>query len=60
MNRLEKAVANLESKGIDCKTQNDTVYVIVDWNELELSDFEIDFQAGEYEENLDIKEDEDE
>ena len=50
MTRLEKAVANLESKGVDCKTYNDTVYVIVDWNELELSDFEIDFQATEYDE----------
>ena len=60
MTRLEKAVANLESRDVNASIENDTVYVIIGCNSLQLSDFEIDFQAGEYEEMLDLKEDDDE
>ena len=60
MTRLEKAVANLEARGVNATIENDTVYVNIGWNSLQLADFEIDFQAGEYEENLDLKKDDDE
>lgn len=60
MTRLEKAVANLETRSVNATIENDTVYVNIGWNFLQLADFEIDFQAGEYEENLDLKEDDDE
>lgn len=50
MTRLEKAVANLESRDVNASIENDTVYVNIGWNSLQLSDFEIDFQATEYDE----------
>ncbi len=46
----EKAVANLEEKDIQAKIANDTVYVIIGWTELELSEFEIKYQANEFDE----------
>ena len=48
MTRNEKAVANLEEKDIQAKVENDTVYVIIGFTELELSDFEIEYQANEF------------
>ena len=48
MSRNEKAVANLEEKDIQAKVENDTVYVIIGFTELELSDFEIEYQANEF------------
>ena len=50
MNRLEKAVANLETRDIFAKIENNTVYVTIGWTDLELSDYEIDYQAGEWDE----------
>ena len=50
MNTNEKAVANLEQKDIVASIQNDTVYVIIGDTHLELSQFEIDFQAKEWDE----------
>jgi hypothetical protein len=44
----EKAVSNLESLDVNAKIENDTVYVIIGFNELELSDFEIKYQADEF------------
>jgi hypothetical protein len=48
MNRNEKAIANLETLDIQAKLENYTVYVIIGDNELELSDFEIEYQANEF------------
>ena len=48
MTRNEKAVANLEEKDIQAKVENDTVYVIIGFTELELSDFENEYQANEF------------
>ena len=48
MNRNEKAIANLETLDIQAKLENYTVYVIIGGNELELSDFEIEYQANEF------------
>jgi len=50
MTRNEKAVANLEEKDIQSKIENGTVYVIIGFSELELSEFEITFQADEFDE----------
>ena len=50
MKKLQKALKRLEERGVTAKIENDTIYVIVNDNELELSEFEIDFQAGEFEE----------
>jgi hypothetical protein len=44
----EKAVSNLESLDVDTKIENDSVYVIIGSNELELSEFEIKYQADEF------------
>ena len=49
MTRLEKAIANLEDRGITAKVEFDSVYVFIDWTELEISETEIDFQADEWE-----------
>lgn len=50
MERLQKALKRLEERGVAAKIENDTLYVIVNDSELQLSEFEIDFQAGEIEE----------
>ena len=52
MSKNEKAVLNLKSKGIEAKLENDTVYVVIGDCELEIAEFEIDFQAQEYDEEL--------
>lgn len=44
----EKAVSNLEGLDINAKIENDTVYVIIGDTELELSEFEIKYQADEF------------
>lgn len=44
----EKAVENLKEKGIDAKIENGVVYVVVNDTMLEISDFEIRFQADEF------------
>lgn len=48
MNNNEKAVARLSSIDIAAKIENDTVYVCIGDTQLELADFEINYQAGEY------------
>jgi len=48
MNNKEKAVARLSNIDIQAKVENDTVYVCIGDTYLELSEFEINFQAGEY------------
>lgn len=48
MTKLQKAVANLEDRGITAKIEFDSVYVFIEWSELELSEDEIDFQADEW------------
>jgi len=50
MNNNEKAVAQLESMNIQAKVENDTVYICIDNNELELAEFEIKYQAKKYDE----------
>jgi hypothetical protein len=45
---LEKAKKALEQKGIDCVIENLTLYVCVGDTQLELSDYEIKYQASEY------------
>lgn len=50
---LKKASLNLESKDIQSKITNDTLYVLIGDTELELSEFEITYQANEYDENED-------
>ena len=42
------AILNLESKGITAKRENSTVYVCIGDVELELADYEICFQADEW------------
>lgn len=48
MTRLEKCVDMLSTRGISAKIENDSVYVVIDWTELELSEYEINWQANEY------------
>ena len=48
----EFAILNLESKGITAKQENSTVYVCIGDNELELSEFEINFQASEWDKKI--------
>ena len=54
--RAEKAVKNLSDKGIEARidADNDTIYVSIDCGfiELEISEFETNFQATEYDEKL--------
>jgi hypothetical protein len=52
MERLEKAKRNLEENGIDCKIENDTIYVFIEDFELEISEFEITYQADEFDDNF--------
>lgn len=51
MTRNEKAVAQLESMDIEAKVENDTVYVCIGDTALELAEFEINYQAKEYDKN---------
>jgi len=44
----ERAVLNLQEKGISAKEENDTVYIIIGDVELELAQFEIEYQARDY------------
>lgn len=48
MGRLEKAQKELEDKGITTNIENGTLYVCIDETQLELSDFEIDYQAQSF------------
>ena len=45
--KLTKAIINLLDRGVDAIIENDTIYVLLNDNQLELSEFEIDFQAKE-------------
>ena len=49
-NKLKKAKAELENKGITAVLENDTLYVKIDEVQLELAEFEINFQAKLYDE----------
>lgn len=42
---LEFAVENLKDRGVDAKIRYNTVYVIINDNELELAEFEIAYQS---------------
>jgi hypothetical protein len=44
----QKAVKNLQEKGINARIENGTIYVVIDEVLLELSEFEIKFQADEF------------
>jgi len=50
MNKLEKAQAQLESIGISASIQNHSIYVAINGSELQLSDFEINYQVERYNE----------
>lgn len=50
MTRNEKAVAMLIENGITAHVENDTVYVTVEDCQLEIAQFEIDFQASRWDE----------
>lgn len=51
MNDLRKAQKNLEDKGITTNITNGTLYVCIDETELELAEFEIEYQARSYDDN---------
>lgn len=48
MTQNEKALQNLEDIDIQAKEENGTVYVVIGDSQLELSEFEIEYQAKEY------------
>lgn len=51
MNKFEKAILNLENKGISARLEgDDSIYVYIADTEVEISEFEINFQANEYDE----------
>ena len=53
MTRNEKAVAQLNSKDyVSGCIENDTVYLVVEDSKFELAEFEIAFQANEYDKQL--------
>jgi hypothetical protein len=52
LTRNQKAVKQLESNDITAKEGNGTVYVCIQDSELELAEFEIDYQADNYKEKL--------
>lgn len=58
MNKNQKAAAQLDSIDIYTKLENDTVYVCIGDTYLELSEFEINFRAEEYDKNILIEEEE--
>lgn len=45
---LEKAKLGLEAKDFDSKIENGTLYLCIDDSQFELAEFEIKFQANEY------------
>ncbi len=47
---LNKAHANLDGKGIGSRITNNTLYVVLDDVELELAEFEIEYQPKEFDE----------
>tara|TARA_R110000851_G_scaffold28466_2_gene79316 strand:+ start:3998 stop:4168 length:171 start_codon:yes stop_codon:yes gene_type:complete len=48
MTQNEKALSQLKSLDIDCKIENNTVYVYCGDTPLEISEFEIKFRAHLY------------
>ena len=50
MTKNEKTIANLADKDISCRETNGTVYVCINDTELELAQYEIDYQANDYDE----------
>ena len=50
LSRLEKAKSELSNKDIQSNIENDTLYVFVNNIQLELADFEIDFQVTLFDE----------
>lgn len=50
LTKNQKAISRLESISVNAKEENDTVYVIIEDTELELSQFEIDYQANCFDE----------
>ena len=51
MTKNQKAIENLEEKNISALEDNGTVYVLINEVPLELAQYEIDFQAKEYDES---------
>ena len=51
MDNLTKAQKNLLNKDVSTDISSDTLYVVINDTSLELAQFEIDFQAKEYDEN---------
>lgn len=51
--KAQKAVINLSNKGIDARIDSceNSVYISINDTELEISQFELDFQAQEYDES---------
>lgn len=58
MTDLEKAKAQLEDCGITTNIENNTLYVCIDDVQLELAEFEINFRAKLYDEQLAKEEEE--
>lgn len=54
MTKNEKVIARLESMDIYARTNNETVYVFINDTELELSQFEVDYQARCYDEEEEV------
>lgn len=52
MDRLQKALHNLEGMGIDAHIESETIYVTIQDTDLELSAFEIDYQAQSYDDSI--------
>jgi hypothetical protein len=52
MTKNEKAIANLANKDITAVETNNTVYVVIGDVQLELAEYEINFNAREYEETI--------
>ena len=52
MTNNKKCIAQLDECGIYCEEQNDRVYVYVQDSLLELSQFEVDFRAQVYDDDL--------
>lgn len=55
MKKLEQALEALNNKGIDAKIENDCIYVTIEGYDLELSDYEVNYQAEEYLAEQDIE-----
>jgi len=51
MDTIDKAEANLANKDISSRSENSTLYVCIGETMLELSEFEIEYQAKEYDKN---------